>query len=552
MSFSNQYFLAAIAVALGGSISAYAQTPIEPLMETVPGGSFEMGSDDANHTKPVHTVNIRPFSMGKYEVTVREFRHFVEATGYDAPQECRHELDDWMMPASKGSWDNNFPTTNEFMPVVCIGWQGANAYAEWLAKETGKPYRLPSEAEWEYAALAGARTKFHFGDDADDTELCTYGNSADLGGENILQRTSNTSYENFAEGKSNCNDYAGYASIIGMYKPNKFGLHNMIGNVFEFVADCYVPNYEGAPSDGSARIEETCERHSVRGSSWHWKADAQTTRMGFGDFIGGIEGFRLALDGKAPQKSDATLAFERDLKFAQTSEQKKRDAAPALPKPVENLRIEQTNQMVTLSWDKNDEPGFTTYRVYRNRVKGGRYRLIADNLLTTSFKDANFEPHIYEYRVVAVRNHMQGDYSNIVETKPGWVKITDRLEAEYYSKITGAAARASYDTSRHTYGLTGRGGISKDAVIDYQVDITEAGTYRLGYRVTGPRDGEGFELWLNGKKIATSSIKETGGYWEWQDQTGGTVTLPAGRHRLQIRSLDTNWKLDSLSFSKTS
>lgn len=550
MQFRKTYVPFALGTALAASTGLLAQDPIEPLMVAVPGGSFEMGSDDAENSQPIHTVNIKGFSMGKYEVTVREFRQFVEATGYEAPQECRHEVDDWMKPFTKGSWDNNFPTTSEFHPVVCIGWNGANAYAEWLAKETGKPYRLPSEAEWEYAALAGARTKFHFGDDPDGTEICEYANTADLSGENILQRTTNTSYVNFGDGKYNCADYVGFAAIVGMYKPNKFGLHNMISNVFEFVADCYHPNYEGAPSDGRARTDGTCERHSVRGSSWHWSADPLTRRMSFGDFVGGIEGFRLALDGAASGKSAATQEFEKDLTLIQEQERKRWNAQPDYPETVQNLRIKQDDMMVTLSWDAVEGEGHHTYRVYRNRAKEGRYRQIADNLLKPEFKDANFDPHIYEYRVVAVRNLLQGDYSNAVETKPSWIKLTDRLEAEHFAKVSGASPRGANDEHRMTDGLTGRGGIAADAVIDYQVDIAQAGTYQLLVRATSPRDGEGFELFLDGEKVGDFKMKETGGYWNWQTQEGSKVTLPAGRHKLQIKSRDNNWKLNWIEFSK--
>ncbi|MEX0299521.1 MAG: SUMF1/EgtB/PvdO family nonheme iron enzyme [Kordiimonas sp.] len=549
--YSKSKYLSIIAVATLISESVLSQEPIEPLMVTIPGGSFEMGSLDAEHTKPVHTVTLQTFSMGKYEVTVREFREFIEATNYPMPQECRHEVDDWMKPYSKGSWDNNFPTTNEFMPVVCVGWKGANAYAEWLAETTGKPYRLPSEAEWEYAALGGAKTKFHFGDDSKETEMCTYANTADLAGENILQRTTNSSYVNFGGGFFNCVDHAGYASIVGMYQPNQYGLHNMIGNVFEFVADCYFPNYEGAPTDGSARIGGACEQHSARGSSWHWKADPLTSRMGFDDFVGGIEGFRLALDGEAPQKTKATTKFEQGLVRAQKREQNRRDIVPEYPETVQNLQIEQSNQYVTLTWEPAKGEGLHTYRVYRNRYKGGRYRLLADNLVKPQFKDANFEPHIYQYRVVAVRDHLQGDYSNIVETSSGWLRLTNRLEAEHYARVSGAAASWANDESRIADGLSGRDGIGKDAVASYQVDIIEAGSYKLTYRVASPRDGAGFEVWLDGKKLVTNKVASTGGYWDWSTQGDAVISLPTGRHEMQVKSLDNNWKLNWLGFEKT-
>ena len=167
---------------------------IEPIMATIPAGSFEMGSSVSENAQPIHIVNISEFSMGKYEVTVNEFRQFVEATNYAVPQECRHQLNGWFRAYSKGNWETNALNTSEFQPVVCINWQAANAYTKWLAKETGKPYRLPSEAEWEYAARAGTKTDYFFGDDTDLTKVCDYANTADLTGETVLQRDSNTSY----------------------------------------------------------------------------------------------------------------------------------------------------------------------------------------------------------------------------------------------------------------------------------------------------------------------------------------------------------------------
>ncbi|UTW60070.1 SUMF1/EgtB/PvdO family nonheme iron enzyme [Kordiimonas sp. SCSIO 12603] len=540
------------AAALLGGISAQAQEPIEPIMVTIPAATFEMGSEDQETTKPVHTVNLKTFSMGIYEVTVKEYRRFVEATNYDAPQNCRHEVDDWMKPFSEGSWDSNFPTRSEYMPVVCIGWKGANAYAEWIAKETGKPYRLPSEAEWEYAALGGARTKFHFGDDPDGTEICAYANTSDLAGENFLQRSTNTSYVNFAGGKFNCVDHEGFTAVVGTYKPNQFGLYNMISNVFEFLADCYHPNYEGAPTDGRARTDGTCERRVVRGNSWHWKANPLTHRAGFSDFVGGIEGFRLALDGEAPAKTAETQLFETELAAEQTRAKKRYAATPAYPATVQNLKLDQNENMVTLSWDAVADEGFHTYRVYRNFFEGGRYRLIADNLMKPVFRDANAEPHIYEYRVVAVQENRQGDYSNSVITKGGWIPLTSRLEAEHFSKAEGTTPAYSHDEHRLAAGVTGRGGIGENAVLDYQVDIQEGGTFELSHRVASIRDGKGFELWLDGKKLATSKILNTGGYWEWKTQPGDTIRLTAGRHHLQIRSLDTNWKLNWIGFAKIS
>ncbi len=138
--------------------SVSAKQPIEPSMVSIAAGSFETGSLKNENSQPIHSIDLALFSMAKYEVTVKEFRQFIEATNYSAPQECHHEMKGWFRTWTKGNWETNFANTSEFQPVACIDWKAADAYTKWLAKETGKPYRLPSEAEWGYAARAGTKT----------------------------------------------------------------------------------------------------------------------------------------------------------------------------------------------------------------------------------------------------------------------------------------------------------------------------------------------------------------------------------------------------------
>jgi formylglycine-generating enzyme required for sulfatase activity len=133
--------------------------------------------------------------------------------------------------------------------VVCVSWNDANAYAKWLANKTGKPYRLPSEAEFEYAARArtspGVYPRFWFGDD--ETEICRYGHSS----------------------TSACNDGYEFTSPAGHFAPNPFGLYDMAGNAWQWAADCYHDSYNGAPADGSALTSRSCSNGRViRGGSW--------------------------------------------------------------------------------------------------------------------------------------------------------------------------------------------------------------------------------------------------------------------------------------------
>ena len=524
--------------------------PIEPILVTVPSGSFNMGDEKQEDATPVHKVDIKAFSLGKYEVTVKEFRQFINATGYEMPSKCTHELNGWFIGQSDGSWQDNRLTNNEFQPVNCIGWKAADAYVKWLAKETGKPYRLPSEAEWEYAARGGTTTRFYFGDDEDQTLVCDYENTADLAGENILQRDTNSTYVNFYNDKSNCVDHSAYASIVGMYKPNPFGLHDMVSNVVEFLADCYHDNYQGAPTDGSARMDGKCERRSTRGGSWHWNTFEIARRGGMpDDFVGGVEGFRVAMDGTTKKVSKKTKIFAKELKLAQQTEQFRRDASPGYPDPVKNLKLTEQNGMVSLTWDKSSDPSVESYRVYRNISAGGMFKLLASNIIENQFKDANTDVQKYEYTVVAVKRNLQSDYSNVVATTASWVDLKGRVEAETAAEVTGSTLTKTSDVDGK-YNLTGPGGIADKAEFKYQLNVPKAGYYNLEYRVATPRDTKGFEVYANDKKSAVNLVTKTGGYHEWQTQKGDKIYLEKGQNIVTVKSLDNNWKLNWLSLKQ--
>lgn len=525
-------------------------TPIEPIMVTIPAGSFEMGSTERESTQPVHQVNLKEFSLGKYEVTVREFAQFIAATNYPAPTECRHELDGWFKPASKGNWQTNALNTSEYQPVVCINWNAAKAYVDWLAKETGKPYRLASEAEWEYAARAGTTTQYYFGDDPNKTEVCKFENTADHYGESILQTQTNTSYVNWSTGINACSDGAARASIVGMYKPNPFGLHDMLSNVLEFVADCYVENYDNASETGAPFQAENCERRSTRGASWHWNHWPLTNRGRIPvDFAGGVDGFRIALDGKAPKLSKSTKRFKKALRHAQSNEQARRDLIAELPNKVENVKLTQQDNLVQLSWDKSQDSEVTSYRVYKNAVKDAMFKLVATNIQTPSYSLISDSDHSVEYTVVAVKNHLQGPYSDPIATATGWSNVPGQIEAEWAKTITGASVALTSDESRG-HNLTGRDGIENDATMIYQINVAKAGDYTLEYRVATPNDTKGFEVYLGDTKLTTANVSKTGGYHEWKTQSKNNLALPKGKHTLTIKSLDSHWKLNWLALKE--
>jgi formylglycine-generating enzyme required for sulfatase activity len=236
-----------------------------PEMVVIPPGRFHMGFEGGEEGRPegpVRRVRIpRPFALGRFEVTQAEFARFVADTGRVMPGGCRiWDGREWQYPASAG-WTNpgygRLPLDDE--PVVCVTWRDARDYARWLAARTGQPYRLPTEAEWEYAARAGTTGDWYWGGAPD--AACRHGNVYDRSGE----RVNGFRWEPF-----DCDDGYGQVAPVGRFAPNAFGIHDILGNVWEWTADCYVGPYApDAPVDGSAyEVAGDCGRRTVRGGSW--------------------------------------------------------------------------------------------------------------------------------------------------------------------------------------------------------------------------------------------------------------------------------------------
>jgi formylglycine-generating enzyme required for sulfatase activity len=220
-----------------------------PEMVVIPAGSFRMGSPEgergrASDEGPVHTVTFdRPFAIAKHEVTFDEWDACVRDGG------CKHEPGD----AGWGRGDR---------PVINVGWDDAREYLDWLSGKTGGRYRLPSEAEWEYAARAGTMTARFWGDDPD--AACRYANVYDETGKRE---------HGFSGTHHACDDGYAKTAPVGAFAANGFGLNDMLGNVWEWTEDCWNDGYEGAPSDGTARTEGDCGRRVVRGGAWDFAPD---------------------------------------------------------------------------------------------------------------------------------------------------------------------------------------------------------------------------------------------------------------------------------------
>ncbi len=250
--------------------AVFRDCPDCPEMVVIPAGSFAMGSPKGEVGRkvdegPQHPVRVaKSFALGSHEVTVAEFRRFVQASGYqtDAERNPDQGISAWsdskggLAPAKGRSWRNpGFPQDGRH-PVVGVSLHDAMAYVNWLGKETGKDYRLASEAEWEYAARAGTTSARFWGDDPN--QACRYANVAD--------QRANEKHSTWTIHE--CDDRFAETAPVGSFEPNAFGLHDMIGNVWEWTRDCWNTSYADAPSDGSAWLEGDCARRVGRGGSW--------------------------------------------------------------------------------------------------------------------------------------------------------------------------------------------------------------------------------------------------------------------------------------------
>jgi formylglycine-generating enzyme required for sulfatase activity len=244
-----------------------------PEMIMIPPGRFAMGTSPEEAIRlgiapnnrilpwqqPQHAVHIdKPFALGAAPVTRADYAAFAAEAG------AQIAGSGWESPGIAQTFRD---------PVVRVSWRQANAYVAWLTHRAGKPYRLPTEAEWEYAARAGTTTAFWWGDDVGiDHTVCD-----DCGSE--------------WDGKG--------TAPVRSFPPNPFGLFDMLGQVFEWTADCWNASYVGAPLDGSAWSSGDCTLHPTRGGSWN--LDSRYSRAGSrgrdgDDYEGNMVGLRVARD----------------------------------------------------------------------------------------------------------------------------------------------------------------------------------------------------------------------------------------------------------------
>ena len=205
----------------------------------IKGGCYEMGDsvgDGDSNERPVHEVCVNDFLIGKYEVTNEQFRKF------------RYSHD-------SGKYEGKDLNADK-LPVVNVSWDDAAAFAKWLSEKTGQSYRLPTEAEWEYAARAGAKASRFWGNNPD--EACRYANVADLTAKKLWPKW--TAFF--------CDDKFAVAAPIGSFKPNAYGLHDMLGNVWEWTQDVYESAAYAKLPKNNPLYDGTGEYRVMRGGGW--------------------------------------------------------------------------------------------------------------------------------------------------------------------------------------------------------------------------------------------------------------------------------------------
>jgi formylglycine-generating enzyme required for sulfatase activity len=232
--------------------------PVPLVLVRIGGGRFRMGDTQSigqADERPVRGVRVGDFWMMRTEVTRGMFARFVEDTAHETGSKCWAFESGWKEKVGP-SWRNPGFEQGADHPVTCVNWHDARAFADWLGSKTGMAFRLPSEAEWEYAARAGTDTVYHWGEDP--SRLCENANGADT---RALEH-----YPGFSVNQ--CDDGFVRTSPVGTYPANPWGIQDLYGNVWEWVEDCWNDSYNDAPTNGGAWQTGDCARRGFRGGGY--------------------------------------------------------------------------------------------------------------------------------------------------------------------------------------------------------------------------------------------------------------------------------------------
>jgi formylglycine-generating enzyme required for sulfatase activity len=254
-----------------------------PELVAIRSGKFAMGSSKEDIDSRIAAVNEGPqrdivikstLAVGRFEVTRDQFETFVRSSGHKVGDTCWTLENNEPKPRRNRTFRSPGFAQLGNHPVICVAWEDAAAYAAWLSRMTGKSYRLLSESEWEYIARAGTTTRFPIA--TSEADLCGYGNGADQS----ARAAALPSTWDFLP----CKDGYARTAPAGSFKPNSFGVFDLMGNAWEWVQDCYADSLAAIPSDGAPSSAQDCQLHTVRGGAW-----SATARM-----------LRVTVRGKAP------------------------------------------------------------------------------------------------------------------------------------------------------------------------------------------------------------------------------------------------------------
>lgn len=290
------------------AIVASDKAPVIDLV-IVAAGTFRMGSppDEAGRSEregpQVDIAFASPFAIALTEITVGQFRNFVAASGYVTDEEKRgvgdvfHSGNGRLVERNGVNWRHDFAgnEAKEDRPVIRVSWNDAAAFTAWLSDESGQPYRLPSEAEFEYALRAGSTTRYWWGQGTPGRQV-----------ENLTGDREQFRKLRWPVAFRYYTDRHWGPAPVGSFPPNPFGLHDMGGNAAEWVADCHTQSLSGQPTDGSPRTTGDCNLRVFRGGAWGYAPPLSRSAYRNAAQLSHAStmlGFRVALDVDTPSSS---------------------------------------------------------------------------------------------------------------------------------------------------------------------------------------------------------------------------------------------------------
>lgn len=552
----------AVALLLLGAINStcIAEGYIEPPMKNIPAGSFFMGNDETLTTQPVKKVALSEFQLGKYSVTVAEFKKFAEATGFSRPSTCNDHIDENALRGpthiGKGHWKQHKHSYSDFQPVTCISWQDAKAYAKWLSIQTGKHYRLPTEEEYEYAAKGNSTSRFYWGHDADLSQACHYGNFADDTGEhtnNQLYGLTNVGWI----GKVNCDDGEAYVAMVGLYRPNPFGLFDMAGNTSDYVDGCY-----SSKGYTEQRVPaQQCEFISHRGGTWHYPSTPHYIRGRFkreGWNVGANTGFRLALDAHHTSPSPSSVAFEQELKHAQERYLTARARLIKTPQQVKLVQIKP--ELLVLSWQPSNDNRVTSYDVLRSisplsHHSGGfykkHYRIYKSVDKSRSFIEIDAPSETTSFIVLAKSESDESLPSKVV-TSQAVTKanpIPGRITADSFETLENVKLFYSEKQQVHYLNKTQIEQNNDLVRMEIAAEVASSGWYRVDFLGSSLFTQPNFlEMWLGNRHLGTLAYDKSDAE---KNVAAQMVFLPQGQHIIELTTLRNGfdrWTLDWIEF----